>query len=51
MTLPAPSPILFPQIADGGGYQTQFLLISAGGASSLTLNYHAGNGTPLAIGE
>jgi sugar lactone lactonase YvrE len=51
VTLPAPSPILFPQIADGGGYNTQFLFISVGGASSLTLNYHAENGTPLAIGE
>jgi hypothetical protein len=32
LTQPAPSPIVFPQIADGGGYTTQFILLSAGGA-------------------
>jgi hypothetical protein len=40
MTVAAPSPIVFPQIADGGGYVTQFILIGAGGASSVTLNYY-----------
>jgi hypothetical protein len=46
----APSPVVFPQIADGGGYVTQFILIGAGGASSATLNFYANEGNPLAVG-
>jgi len=34
----APSPIVFPQVADGGGYVTEFILISAGQAASTTLS-------------
>jgi len=49
MTVSAPSPIVFPQIADGGGYVTQFILISAGGAASTTLYYYDETGTPLTI--
>jgi sugar lactone lactonase YvrE len=49
MTKIAPSPIVFPHIADGGGYATEFILISPGGASSTTLNYFSENGTPLAL--
>jgi hypothetical protein len=30
LTRSAPAPIVFPQIADGGGYTTQFILLSAG---------------------
>jgi hypothetical protein len=33
----APSPIVFPQIADGGGYSTQFILLSATGAASFSI--------------
>jgi sugar lactone lactonase YvrE len=51
MTVGAPSPIVFPQIADGGGYVTQFILIGAGGASSVTLNYYGEDGKPLAVGK
>jgi sugar lactone lactonase YvrE len=51
MILPAPSPIVFPHIADGGGYMTQFILISAGGASSATINYYDSDGLPLAVGK
>jgi len=51
MTLSAPSPIVFPQIADGGGYVTQFILIGAGGASSVTLNYYGEDGKPLPVGK
>jgi hypothetical protein len=43
---PAPSPIVFPQIVDGGGYFTQFILISAGEASSTTLYTYDESGTP-----
>jgi photosystem II stability/assembly factor-like uncharacterized protein len=43
----APSPILFPHIADGGGYVTQFILISSGGAANTTLSLHDETGAPL----
>ncbi|MBZ5535060.1 MAG: hypothetical protein LAO31_03815 [Acidobacteriia bacterium] len=48
---PAPNPLIFPQIADGGGYQTQFILLSTGSGSNATLNFFADDGTPLAIGK
>jgi hypothetical protein len=51
MTLAAPAPIVFPQIADGGGYVTQFILISAGGVSSVTLNFYGEDGKPLPVGK
>jgi hypothetical protein len=51
MMLAAPSPIVFPQIADGGGYVTQFILIGAGGASSVTLNFYGQDGKPLPVGK
>jgi sugar lactone lactonase YvrE len=49
MTAAAPSPIIFPHIADGGGYMSQFILIGANGESSTTLNYYAEDGTPLTV--
>jgi len=48
---PAPTPILFPQIADGGGYKTQFILLSTGGAASATISFFDNQGSPLAIGK
>ncbi len=47
---PAPSPVIFPQIADGGGYVTQFILLSSG-ASSTTLNFYGETGAPLVVGR
>jgi hypothetical protein len=49
MNRAAPSPIVFPQIADGGGYVTQFILLSPGGAASTTLNFYGETGAPLAV--
>ena len=51
MTRSAPAPIVFPQIADGGGYVTQFILIGAGGASSVILNFYGKDGRPLPVGK
>lgn len=52
MNQPAPSPLVFPQIADGGGYQTEFILINpSGSASAVTLNLFGGDGTPLPVGK
>jgi hypothetical protein len=47
----APSPIVFPQVVDGGGYVTQFIFISPSGASSATLSFWDEDGAPLAIGQ
>jgi hypothetical protein len=48
---PAPSPIVFPQIVDGGGYVTRFFFISPTSASLATLRYMDEGGAPLGIGE
>jgi hypothetical protein len=44
-----PSPIVFPHIADGGGYQTQFILIGPTGAASVTVSFWSDSGAPLNI--
>jgi len=46
----APSPVVFPQIADGGGYVTEIILLSSGQAASTTLNYYDENGMPTNFG-
>jgi sugar lactone lactonase YvrE len=51
LTRGAPAPVVFPQIADGGGYATQFILIGAAGASSVTLNFYGEDGKPLPVGK
>jgi hypothetical protein len=48
-TRPAPEPVVFPQIVDGGGYTTQFIMIGSDVASSITFNFYSGTGDPLAI--
>jgi hypothetical protein len=45
----APSPIVFPQVVVGGGYASQFILISPVGATTTTLNYFEEDGTSWAI--
>lgn len=44
---PAPAPIIFPQIAYGGGYITEFVLLSVGGPASTTLSFYNEDGTPF----
>jgi ligand-binding sensor domain-containing protein len=46
-TRPAPSPVVFPQIADGGGYITEFILLSPTGAATSTLSFFDGEGIPI----
>ena len=48
---PAPSPIVFPQIANGGGYQTEFIFLSTQGAVNTTLNYFNNSGDPVTLGK
>ena len=50
-TQPAPAPIAFPQIADGGGYITEFIFLSPSGKSSITVNICDDDGRPLAVGK
>jgi hypothetical protein len=44
MTRAAPSPLVFPHIADGGGYQTEFILLSSGAEAVVMLNFFATDG-------
>jgi hypothetical protein len=50
-TQPAPQPVLFPQIADGGGYVTQFILLGPTGAATANVNFFGDTGAPLAVGQ
>ena len=49
VTQAPPAPIIFPQIADGGGYQTQIILLSPGGPASTTLSLYGDDGKPLPV--
>ena len=51
--LPPPAGTLaFPQIADGGGYQTTIILLStAGAASTVTVSYLGNDASPVAVGQ
>ena len=42
---PAPSPIVFPQVADGGGYSTEFVLIGATEGATAILHPYSADGT------
>ncbi len=48
---PAPAPVVFPQITDGGGYTTEFIFLGPSGTSSLTLGFYGEDGAALAIGK
>ncbi len=45
----APSPMIFPQAAGGGGIISQFIFLSSGQAASLSLNYFGDDGHPLPL--
>jgi hypothetical protein len=47
----APSPVIVPQIADGGGFVTEFILLNAGGASKTILSFFDNEGRQLAVGK
>jgi hypothetical protein len=42
-------PIIFPQIADGGGYTTELILINAGSQGTATFKFLGETGLPLAV--
>jgi hypothetical protein len=46
----APSPIVFPQIATGGGFTTQFIFINASGVSTpIDLSLNAADRDPMSL--
>jgi sugar lactone lactonase YvrE len=47
----APSPIVIPHVADGGGYVTEFILISAGAAANTTPGFYNEAGAPTDFGN
>jgi hypothetical protein len=49
MTAPVSSPVVFPQIADGAGISTQFVLMNAGDASESTISLFSNGGSPLGV--
>jgi hypothetical protein len=48
---PAPSPIVFPQVADGGGYSTEFIFINPTREAHTVLNFYSEDGTPWDMNE
>jgi len=43
-------PLVFPQVADGGGYQTQIILLNGSSApSTVSINYLGNDGSPLKL--
>jgi hypothetical protein len=49
MNQPAPSPIVIPQIVDGGGFTTEFILLSPGASSVATVSFFGDAGTPISL--
>jgi hypothetical protein len=47
----APAPIIFPQIADGGGFRTEFILLNTAGTTISTLNLFSDDGVPMNFGK
>jgi hypothetical protein len=51
LTRSAPEPVIYPQIADGGGFATQFILINPNNDSLINLLFFNEEGTPLPVGN
>jgi hypothetical protein len=45
-----PRLLVFPQIVDGSGYSTQFVLLGTNGAANAALAFYDKNGNPIAVG-
>ena len=45
----APAPVVFPQIADGGGYQTQFVFVGGAADASASILFRDDQGAPLNV--
>ncbi len=51
LTHPAPTPLMFPQLAAGAGYQTEFAFLGSGSDTRITVNFFGKDGLPLAIAK
>jgi hypothetical protein len=51
MVRTAPAPLVFPHLADGGGFRTEFIFLSSGTEARVEANFFGGNGAPLAIAK
>jgi hypothetical protein len=51
MTRAAPSPLIFPHLADGGGYRTEFIFLNSGNAGEAVMNFFGMQGSPLSIAK
>ncbi len=49
VTQAAPSPILFPQIANGGGYKSQIILLGPGGAANASIGFFGDDGAAIVL--
>jgi hypothetical protein len=48
----ATGPLVFPQIADGGGYQTQIILLNTSSTpSTVSVNYSGNDGSPIKLSK
>ena len=45
----APTPIVFPHIAMGGGYVTEFIVISATGSGSIEIRFYGDDGAQIGV--
>lgn len=51
LTRPAPWPVVFPHIADGGGFRTQILLLGPASASLSVASFFDSEGQPLPVAD
>lgn len=51
LTRAAPAPVIFPQIADGGGIRTEFILVNPSDNSVISIRFFDDQGAPLPVGE
>ncbi len=51
LTRPAPEPVIFPHIADGGGFRTEFILLGPVSAADTTVRLLDEAGSPLPVGK
>jgi hypothetical protein len=45
---PAPSPVIFPHLADGGGFRTELILVGPQSAADTVVRLYDDGGQPLA---
>ena len=51
LTRPAPAPVIFPHLADGGGFRTEFILLGPITPAQTTLRLFGQDGKPLDVAD